>query len=163
MYEPRLDRVIRWNTLLIHVNINVPAIVSFVFGDRIGVDSLDYDWARNKIMENQRSYKSKVLSGFKSLIGTMVTQDPALLDIPKATFSEKLCASFNEHNYFHCFPYMKNYLGIDNSTETGKWFLKTIYTNVGTRVWSWKVGGETADEWYVIESAHPTLLSLPCH
>ena len=58
-YEPRLDRVIRWNTMLIHVNINAPSVLQYFFGGRIDVDSPDYDWARNKILENHRSYKSK--------------------------------------------------------------------------------------------------------
>ena len=147
MFERKLDRVVRWNTLLVHVNINTPDMIKYVFGDRIDVDSLEYDWARNKIMENHRTYKSKTCSQFKLLVNRQVAQDHTLLELSAASFAAKFEKMFNESNYFFCFYFMKFYLNIAGSSALGQWFLKTIFVNLGTRVFSWRKGGETADDW----------------
>ena len=96
MFERKLDRVVRWNTLLVHVNINTPDMIKYVFGDRIDVDSLEYDWARNKIMENHRTYKSKTCSQFKLLVNRQVAQDHTLLELSAASFAAKFEKMFNE-------------------------------------------------------------------
>lgn len=38
----KLDRCIRWNTLLTYVNINLPNVLEFALGNRIEVNSADY-------------------------------------------------------------------------------------------------------------------------
>ena len=78
-FEPRLDRIIRWNTMLLHTNLNATDLIRHVFGERIDVDSQDWDWARNKILENHRSYKSKTMQLVKQLVERLIEQDPTLV------------------------------------------------------------------------------------
>ena len=86
-------------------------------------------------------------SQFRLLVNMRVVQDRTLLELSAASLAAKFAKTFNETNYFFCFYFMKFYLNIAGSSALGQWFLKTIFVNLGTRVFSWKKSGETADDW----------------
>ena len=64
-------------------------------------------------------------------------QDEYIPPESAASFSSKLAKTFNDANYFLGFYFMENYLIIDGSSTLGKWFLKTIYVNLGVRIRAW--------------------------
>ena len=146
-FEPRLDRIIRWNTMLLHTNLNATDLIRHVFGERIDVDSQDWDWARNKILENHRSYKSKTMQLIKQLVERLIEQDPTLNELSSDCFLAKMQEKFNRTNYFLCFPFMKFYLGFEQTSEYGKWYLKQIFSNLVRRVRDWKKNSPRGDSW----------------
>ena len=146
-FEPRLDRIIRWNTMLLHTNLNATDLIRHVFGERIDVDSQDWDWARNKILENHRSYKSKSMQLVKQLVERLIEQDPTLMELSSISFLGKMEEKFNQANYFFCFPFMKFYLGFEQTSEYGKWYLKQIFSNLVCRVRDWKKNNSHGDSW----------------
>lgn len=165
-YNAKLDRVIRWNTLLIHVNLNLQDVMAFVFGERVETDSSDYEWARNKMLENCRSYKSKVCAQFKSFVEAMTTQDPTLLELSDNGFATKVGEAFTATNYFHCFFFMKNYLNVEGSSSLGKWFLKSIFVNMAVRVRKWqqiKDAREQVGDWNEVLDFFDEVALLPAH
>ena len=146
-FEPRLDRIIRWNTMLLHTNLNATDLIRHVFGERIDVDSQDWDWARNKILENHRSYKSKTMQLVKQLVERLIEQDSTLMELSSTSFLGKMQEKFNQTNYFSCFPFMKFYLGFEQTSEYGKWYLKQIFSNLVCRVRDWKKNNSHGDSW----------------
>lgn len=61
VYLNMIDRIIRWNHFLTHVNINAHELIDLVTGGTLDQDSPDFKKLRAKVMDNSRSYKSTVL------------------------------------------------------------------------------------------------------
>lgn len=76
----KLDRVIRWDTLLTHSTLNNTDIITFTYGDRIDIDSVDWNGARTKILENSRNYKSKVCKTMKKVVLAFLDTEPKWAD-----------------------------------------------------------------------------------
>lgn len=145
IFQSKLDRTLRQNTLLVYINLNFEDVLYFVQGNRIDKDSSDFVQGRTKALENQRIYKSKTCSLLKKFINILVQKDPSLLKISDTLFASKVIETFNSTNFFACFYYIKNNLNIDGSSELGKQFLKSIYINLLIRVRIQKKASSTVD------------------
>lgn len=86
------------------------------------------------MLENCRSYKSKVYAQFKSFVKAITTQDPTLLELSDNGFATKVGKAFTATNYFYCFFFIKNYLNVKGSSSLSKQFLKSIFVNIAVRV-----------------------------
>lgn len=133
-FNSKLDRIIRQNTLLIYINLNLQDVIYYVFSNRIEVDSTDYKQARNKMLKNCRLYKLKICRQFKVFVRTMTSQDLSLLEISNNSFASKVSDTFTTTNYFYCFYFIKNYLNVKGSSELGKQFIKSIFVNIAVRI-----------------------------
>lgn len=72
------------------------------------------------MLENTRSYKSKVYAQFKLFVYTLVKQDATLLELSNKFFSNKVGDLFSATNYFYCFYFIKNYLNVKGSSDLRK-------------------------------------------
>lgn len=133
-FASKLDRAIRQNILLVYINLNLQEVIFYVFGKRLDIDSNNYNWVRNKMLENTRSYKSKVCAQFKLFVYTLVKQDATLLELSNKSFGNKVGDLFSATNYFYCFYFIKNYLNVKGSSDLRKQFLKSIFVNLAVRV-----------------------------
>jgi len=61
----KLDRVIRWNTFLTHTSLNAREQIDNVTNGVLDQDTAEFKRFRQKVMENNRSYKNKILSNFE--------------------------------------------------------------------------------------------------
>jgi hypothetical protein len=61
-WNTSLDRLIRWNVFLTHVNLNANNLVDSVTGDTLSHDSHQFLQLRNKVNENTRTYKNQTLA-----------------------------------------------------------------------------------------------------
>ena len=77
-FEYKLNRVVCQNSFLIYVNLNIYDLIFYVYGNRVDVNSGDFDLLRTKAIENCRLYKVKTLKQFKSLVIDLINRDPLL-------------------------------------------------------------------------------------
>jgi hypothetical protein len=73
VYLNKIDRVIRWNHFLTHVNINAHELIDLVTGGMLDQDSPDFKRFRVKVIDNSRSYKSTVLKAFEAVLLHYIT------------------------------------------------------------------------------------------
>ena len=69
------------------------------------------------------------------------------MELSSASFLGKMQEKFNQNNYFFCFPFMKFYLGFEQTSEYGKWYLQQIFSNLVCRVRDWKKNNSHGDSW----------------
>jgi hypothetical protein len=65
MLTNKLDRVIRWNSFMTHTSINAHELIDSVTKGALDQDSREFMKLRQKVLENTRTYKSKVISNFE--------------------------------------------------------------------------------------------------
>ena len=106
----RLDRAVRWNTFLVHVNLNAHDVIDSVTNRPIDTDSNEFGQLRTKFTDNVRSFKSKTLDRFVTHISGLLEQETWLKDASDAGFKDCLSQKFNYHNWAFCFYYMKDYI-----------------------------------------------------
>lgn len=68
----KLDRVIRWNTFLTHTAINAHEQIDSVTKGTVDQDATEFMKLRQKVMENTRSYKNKVIGNFEVRISAIL-------------------------------------------------------------------------------------------
>ncbi|KAF2770099.1 hypothetical protein EJ03DRAFT_350683 [Teratosphaeria nubilosa] len=140
-FRQKLDCVTRWAFLLTHVNIAAADIVSWVFGDRVEVNSVDWDWARTKLMENMRTYKNQTINNMENYVRKIIENDARVLEMSPEEFAgQYLPDAFSPISYFQCFKSMKSHININDSQPLGQWYLKTIWLNVAKSVFKWLKG-----------------------
>lgn len=59
-FHRRIDRAIRWNTMLVHININLDEVVLSITGDRVAEESRDFRDLIFRTSQNIRQWKSTV-------------------------------------------------------------------------------------------------------
>jgi hypothetical protein len=68
----QLDRVIRWNSFLTHTAINAHEQIDSVTKGTVNQGTTEFMKLRQKVMENTRSYKNKVLGNFEVCISALL-------------------------------------------------------------------------------------------
>ena len=69
----KLDRVIRWNTFLTHTALNAHEQIDSVTKGIVDPDGTDFARLRNKVLENTRSYKNKILEKFEVSVSSAIS------------------------------------------------------------------------------------------
>ena len=74
----KLDRRIRWVAFLFHTTDLWEDILATVYGLKFNIDSVEIIQARQKIMDNVKQYKHKMLGRLKAcvLVFTLYTESP---------------------------------------------------------------------------------------
>jgi len=53
---------------------------------------------------------------------------------------------FNAQNFFYCFSYMKEYVDFEGSSDRGRWYMQSIFLNLGLATWRWIKSGKGKGE-----------------
>jgi hypothetical protein len=140
-----LDRAVRWNTFLIHVNLNAHDVIDSVTNRPINTDSNEFGQLRTKFADNVRSFKNKTLDRFVTHINELLEQETWLKDASDTGFKDRLSQKFNYQNWVFCFYYMKDYIDFEASSNLGKWYMENMYVNLGLETKRYFDAGETKD------------------
>lgn len=127
-----LDRIIRWHAFLFHSRLFTPAILKQVFGRDIDVTAEKWSIPRNKIMENIRSYKSKLLRRMENHVTSML-KDPAIDALDKPQMILHLKAVFNADNFYDVWYYATDLVDFPEapaSEDLGKFYMESNYVNL---------------------------------
>jgi hypothetical protein len=66
-------------------------------------------------------------------------------DVADSVFLPHLKDMFNAQNFFYCFNYMKEYVDFEGSSDRGRWYMKSIFINLGISTFRWIKAGKTKD------------------
>jgi hypothetical protein len=141
----RLDRAVRWNTFLVHINLNAHDVIDSVTSRPLDTDSRDFAQLRTKFTDNVRSFKNKTVDRFIAHIGELIRQESWLTHASDAGFKDRLFQKFNYQNWASCFYYMKEYIDFEGGSDLGKWYMENMYVNLGLEVKHFLDAGETKD------------------
>jgi hypothetical protein len=130
----RLDRAVRWNTFLVHINLNSHDVIDSVTSHPIDTDGRDFGQLRSKLTDNVRSFKNKTLDRVLIHVGELIKQEPWLKDASDSDFRNRLGQKFNFQNWAFCFYYMKGYVNFEASSDLGKWYMENMYVNLGLEI-----------------------------
>lgn len=141
----RLDRAVRWNTFLVHVNLNAHDVINSITPHPIDTDSYDFTQLRCKFADNVRSFKNKTLERFLAHVRELIKQETWLKDASDAGFKDRLGSKFNHQNWAFCYYYMKEYVDFEACSDLGKWYMENMYVNLGLEAKRFLNAGETKD------------------
>jgi hypothetical protein len=141
----RLDRAVRWNTFLVHVNLNSHDVIDSVTNHPIDADGNDFAQLRSKLTDNVRSFKNKTLNRVFTHITELIKHEPWLKDASDSDFKDRLSQNFNFQNWVFCFYYMKGYIDFDGSSDLGKWYMENMYVNLSLEIKRYLDARETKD------------------
>ena len=120
-----LDCATRWNSFLCHSNLNQVQLVQWVTAGDVPPDA--FNAMRQKVNEDTRSYKNKVLNNFQDQIEAMLEADACLKDTHGEEFMACLEKQFNAQNFLDVWYYMKDYVDVEGSSEVGKWYMQSKF------------------------------------
>lgn len=128
-FEAECDRWTRWNIFLIHSVANHRDLLRFVWGDRIAADSSQWNTSYKRILDSNRSFKSKTLAKIRNLVARQIEADATLLLATDQAYTDKINREFSAQTYFSCFAFIKDHLDFEGSTDLGKWFVKSKFVS----------------------------------
>src|SRR5712664_5031777 len=72
-------------------------------------------------------------------------EDWDLADLAESVFLFHLEKPFNAQNFFLCFNYMKNYLDFEGSSDRGRWYMRSVFLNLGAAIFRWIKASKSED------------------
>lgn len=128
----KLDRAVRWNTLLIHTNANANNLVQAIVEGKISPDSKDYGALYDKATNNPRTMKYQVLQRMEKFVRTLMDDHDEIFDedmnddqnAAKLRNWLRTANNFTESDYFQVFYYIKDYVNYRRSAPLGQFFMK---------------------------------------
>ena len=81
----------------------------------------------------------------QTLIDGFIKEEPRITTLSTHEFSAHLSETFNAQNYLSCFYYMKRHVDFEGSPARSRWYMKSVYVNIGIHTWLWIKDGKTKD------------------
>ncbi|KAJ8132204.1 hypothetical protein O1611_g1418 [Lasiodiplodia mahajangana] len=142
--ERKLSRASRWQIFLYHRHL--PAregeIITSVYGD-IEPTSHEYIAARQRLVDDQKNFKSHILADMAKLLELHAQQpgNEVLLDtevVPTATRLRDLAhAAWSPENFFSVWKYMRGYIDYDKSSPLGQYYMKHMFQGLALEIAKW--------------------------
>ncbi|KAF2861489.1 hypothetical protein K470DRAFT_269826 [Piedraia hortae CBS 480.64] len=158
----KLERAVRWNTLLTHSNLNGDDVIAASTGGRVPKGTGDYARLRGKLQQNVRSYKSKTTANMQSLL-TRYMKISDWRDRDDEDFVSWFSGTFTKQRYFYVFYFLKRQIDYDASTEMGRWYMKSVYTNLGIAVRAYIKNERSKDSHSVLMNEWDSMALHPQH
>lgn len=128
-----LDRAVRWESFVSHNHYFLAHTVRKIYGANITADHTEWQHAKNKFYDNIKAYKLQVLTAIEAHVRNF-KRDQDTMYIAQEQDPDALTAffegQFSADNFLACWPYLAEYLDVDNSTDLGKYYCKSIYANL---------------------------------
>jgi hypothetical protein len=122
-----LDHKIRWYILQFHTNNSVEKVIDEIT-NHLSHDTLAFERLRTKAMYMVKNIKHRTTNSLQAHVkAILMGENGHLLKECSKTAFAKL---FNAENYQERFPYIKDYVYVDKSTEMGKYYMKVMYVNL---------------------------------
>ncbi|KAN0079729.1 hypothetical protein V8E54_004943 [Elaphomyces granulatus] len=101
---------------------------------------------RTKALDNVRNWKRDVTKNTSMFKPSSRTSLQTLYELTNSTFFRKMQERFNPQNYFDCFHYIKSTINVDQSSELGIYYMKSMYANMLAASRTCIKGGQTLKE-----------------
>ncbi|KAF1823913.1 uncharacterized protein K489DRAFT_409696 [Dissoconium aciculare CBS 342.82] len=95
IYEGKLDLLTRWNVLMLHSVANYEDLLWHAWGDRVDVDSDDWQWGRQKVLGYNRLFKSRTLAAVKDFVAKQLEDDTSLRGMEADTYATHIGEQFS--------------------------------------------------------------------
>ena len=145
-YHAEVDVAVRWNTFLVHTSLNLPELVSYV-SNKHKVNEEEHQRALAKAIKSHTSFKTTTCENLQVHAASLIRADPKLSQLNDAALGQKIGDSLNPDKFFAAFSFLKDFLNYEGCAPLGKWFIKTIYTNMVLRLLHSSRTGSEPDGW----------------
>jgi hypothetical protein len=129
VYHDAVDKVVRWNTFLVHTSLNLPEVVEFV--SRVwDVNEEEYQRALAKAIESYDLFQTILCNNIWDYASDLIGASWNLEELESAALAQKISDFFSPHKFFAAFAFMEDYFNFECSSPLGKWYAKGIYVNM---------------------------------
>ncbi|OQO03001.1 hypothetical protein B0A48_11285 [Cryoendolithus antarcticus] len=160
---PKMDRVTRLSSMLTHIDIHVPLLISYVYGDNLNIE--DYAAIHEKGHALTKLFKKKTLHAIGDFVRSITdgAQPDGASEMSVAAFKSEISKVLNPSTYKACFPYLRRIVHFDGCSELAHSYLKCIIVNLAIRIFKHIQGGSIAAEWGEISKCYDMVALLPVH
>ncbi|KAI0483357.1 hypothetical protein GGR56DRAFT_686679 [Xylariaceae sp. FL0804] len=136
--QRKLQRAIRWHLFLFHRNIPAmeKALIQGALGE-VAADSHEYLDARRQCLDNQKNFKSNLLTKMVSLVKAHA-EEHKLLDIEVTLSATRKAAIVKEawspQNFFHMWSYIKGYIDYEKSSALGQYYMRNMFIGLAGEI-----------------------------
>lgn len=145
-YHAEVDVAVRWNTFLVHASLNLPELVACVSGKH-NANEEEYQNALAKALKSHNSFKTATCEHLQKQATSLARADLKLSQLNDAALAQKIVDSLGPDKFFAAFGFLKDFLNYEGCAPLGKWFMKTIYTNMVLRLLRSSCAPSQPDGW----------------